>query len=132
MTHESPKEIDAGKHRYEDSLVKANFDWRDFLDTYIKTNLLTSHKDMIKKQVQSKGLSLFRAAKLYNGMKSYINCLKELPSLRSNYLINIAEKPKSLINMYIFGFGGTGKDIISDWLAFFLKVWVKRLWNLIL
>lgn len=121
LTHESPKEIDAGKHRYEDSLVKANFDWRDFLDSYIKSSLLTSHKDMIKRQVQAKGLTLYRAAKLYTGMKSYINSLNDLPRLRSNYLINIAEKPQSLINMYIFGLGGTGKDIISDWLAFFLK-----------
>lgn len=120
LTHESPKEQDLGKFRYDDSLVVANFDWRNFIDTHVKTDSISEYKDIIKRQVSTNGLSLYRAAQIYKGTKPYAEVLKELPSLRYNYLRNIAEKPPHLINIYIFGMGGTGKDIISDWLAFFL------------
>lgn len=120
LTHESPKEQDLGKFRYDDSLVVANFDWRNFIDVHVKADSISEYKDIIKRQVSTNGLSLYRAAQMYKGTKPYDEVQKELPSLRYNYLRNIAYKPPHLINIYIFGMGGTGKDIISDWLAFFL------------
>lgn len=127
LTHESPKEQDLGKFRYDDSLVVANFDWRNFIDTHVKADSISEYKDIIKRQVSTNGLSLYRAAQLYKGTKPYAEVLKDLPSFRYNYLRNIAEKPPHLINIYIFGMGGTGKDIISDWLAFFLHYGLQAL-----
>lgn len=118
LTHESEKQQAQGKYRYDDVLVKSNFDWRSELVKRAENKLKYGRDLTLKEQ--------FRYDVLVNG-KTLLQCQAENPlaysddmatlkKLRLEYLYN-QDAPKTRINYYISGRGGLGKGLCSRALA---------------
>lgn len=118
LTHESVKQQELGKHRYDDSEVKASFDFRTKLDKR-NENRLHYGKDLDEKEQ-------LRYDVLYSGKTLrqciaqdellYMEDFEKLQKLRLQY-ISFQRPPKTRINYYISGTGGMGKGLISRALA---------------
>jgi hypothetical protein len=119
LTHESVKQQELGKYRYDDSEVVASegFDWRGKLNKR-NENKLKYGKDLDDK-------SQMRYDVLYNG-KTLRECMKDrlaymedfekLQKLRMQYIAH-QKPPKTRINYYVTGRGGVGKGLICRALA---------------
>ena len=125
LTHENPKQQQAGKHLYDDSEVHASkgWDWRSDLE---------EHKE--ERQAKGLGKALQRrrkeaALKVAAGEWSldYVSkhdlelwtapgVMNHLKSLRADYLARLAP-PLEVMNFYVFGPGGVGKDLLAHALA---------------
>lgn len=118
LTHESEKQQLLKKHRYEDSEVKASFDFREALQKRAERKLKYG-KDLSDKD------AMFQDVLLYG--KTLIQCVEEDPliyaenesklkRLRLDYITR-QTPPKTRINYYITGRGGLGKRLCSISLA---------------
>lgn len=127
LTHEAEKQQELGKHKYEDTEVIANFDFRDELDKRLERKLKYGGDLDIK--------SRMRLDVLMNG-KTLIQCQEENPllysadmeklkKLRLEYIANM-QPPKTRINYYISGRGGLGKGLCSRALARTLMPHIKN------
>lgn len=125
LTHENPKQQQAGKHLYDDSEVHASkgWDWRSDLE---------EHK--IARQEKGLGKALQRrrkeaALKVAGGewsldhvrkhdleLWSAPGVMSHLKGLRADYLASLAP-PLEVVNFYVFGPGGVGKDLLAHALA---------------
>lgn len=125
LTHENPKQQAAGKHLYDDSEVHASkgWDWRTDLE---------EHK--IARQEKGLGKALQRrrkeaALKVAGGewsldhvrkhdleLWSAPGVMSHLKGLRADYLASLAP-PLEVVNFYVFGPGGVGKDLLAHALA---------------
>lgn len=125
LTHENSKQQQAGKHLYDDSEVHASkgWDWRSDLE---------EHKE--DRQAKGLGKALQRrrkeaALKVSEGKWSldYVRqhdlelwsapgVMSHLKSLRADYLARLAP-PLEVVNFYVFGPGGVGKDLLAHALA---------------
>lgn len=120
LTHESVKQQELGKHRYNDSEVIASegFDWRAKLDKR-NENKMKYGKDLDDKQQMMYDV-LYLGKTLRQCMKQnellYMDCFEKLQKLRLQY-ISHQRPPKTRINYYICGKGGVGKGLISRALA---------------
>lgn len=114
LTHERHED----KHRYEDSEVKANFDFRERLDKKEAARLKNAQDLSAREQM--------RYDVLYNG-KTLLACMQEdeitymkefetLKKLRLEF-IRRQEPPEKRINYYICGDGGIGKGLMARALA---------------
>lgn len=120
LTHESVKQQELGKHRYNNSEVKASegFNWREKLDKRNENKAIYG-KDLDEKEQ-------LRFDVLYNGKTLrqciaqdrllYMDDFEKLQKLRLQY-ISHQRPPKTRINYYICGKGGVGKGLISRALA---------------
>lgn len=118
LTHEAEKQQLKGKHRYDDSEVHANFEWRAMLDEL--------EADRLKYGEKLSTRDRFRYDVLYNGMTlkqceaadrlNYMNDLDKLKKLRLEYISN-QRPPLSRINYYVSGKGGVGKGLICRAIA---------------
>lgn len=118
LTHESARQQELGKHRYEDNEVKSNFDFRAKLD---KRN---ENKAKYGRDLDDEEQILYDV--MYNGMTlheveikdpfCYMNNIDKLLKYRLDYIRRM-KPPKSRINYYIYGKGGIGKDLMSRSLA---------------
>lgn len=117
LTHENPKEQEKGKYRYDDNEVKANFNFRDFL----VANATVNDKKLANMIVDD------WIVKIANGEKTMKECrrenlfayligLKRLESAEKDY-VNNKEIPQVRLNYYIYGSGGSGKNLLSRSLA---------------
>lgn len=118
LTHESDKEQEAGKYRYSDEEVKANFDFRELLNkrslSKSKYGLALNDVDLLRMDVLT-------------GKKTLNQCYSENPDLfiKDNAKLKVAraeylshkEPPKTRINYYICGKGGIGKNCACKALA---------------
>lgn len=119
LTHEDEKQQAKGKHRYENSEVKSNFDWRKLVDEK-QARLLKYGRDLGDKEA-------LRYEVLYNGMTirevidrdplAYQEDYRKLDELRKKYLSDRAPMPITRINYYVCGDGGLGKGMICRALA---------------
>lgn len=115
LTHESDREQEAGKHRYEDEEVKASFDFRAELDERERTRLLTgkdilTDKERLRFQVLKEGKTLRQVSDEHP--LEYAADLSTLSKLRGEYLAR--EKPPLFRQtIYIYGQGGTGKTTLA-------------------
>ncbi len=118
LTHEAEKQQELGKHKYDDTEVIANFDFRDELDKRLERKLRYGGDLDIK--------SRMRLDVLMNG-KTLIQCQEENPllysadmeklkKLRLEYIYK-QQPPKTRINYYVSGRGGLGKGLCSRALA---------------
>lgn len=118
LTHESEKQQELGKHRYDDSEVKANFNFREALQKRAERKLKYG-KDLTDKEAMFQDV-------LLNG-KTLIQCVEEDPlvyaenesklkRLRLDYITR-QNPPQTRINYYISGRGGLGKGLCSRALA---------------
>lgn len=110
LTHE----LHEDKHRYEDSEITANFDFRGKLDAKMKGKPDLSAREQMRYDV------------LYNG-KTLLACMREneliymkefetLKKMRLEY-IRRQEPPEKRINYYLCGNGGIGKGLMARALA---------------
>lgn len=118
LTHEAPKQQALGKHRYEDSEVHANFEWRKLLDeralSRAKYGQEVDRKTDLRLKVLNGELSLRDVKREY--VLNYFQDYAMLTKLRMEY-ISHATPPKVRHNYYICGGGGVGKGVASILLA---------------
>lgn len=120
LTHESARQQELGKHRYDNNEVKASagFNWREKLD---KRN-----ENKIKYGKDLDDVSQMKYDILYNG-KTLRQCMREdkfiymdnfekFQKLRMQY-ITMQKPPKTRLNYYVTGRGGVGKGLICRALA---------------
>lgn len=118
LTHEEEKQQLKGKHRYDDSEVHANFDWRGMLDEL--------DADKLKYGERLSTRDRYRYEVLYNGMTlkqceqadriNYMGDLDKLKKFRLEYITK-QKPPTSRINYYVSGRGGVGKGLICRAIA---------------
>ena len=118
LTHEAPKQVAAGKHRYDDKEVHANFQFREELDrralSRAKYGQEVDRKTELRLKVLDGELTLREVKKNYK--LNYIQDRDQLMKLRMEY-IQEAEPPAVRHNYYLCGGGGVGKDVASELLA---------------
>lgn len=120
LTHESEKEQLAGKYRYPDEEVHANFDWRTEID----------NKNEYDEKYGSGRTAVDRAIiDVVKYGKTVRQCYKEMDAIdyvknenklrqsRAEYLDKAAPLPNTRINFYFEGEGGIGKDTACELLA---------------
>lgn len=125
LTHENSKQQQAGKHLYEDSEVLAtpHWDWRSELE---------AHKEARQEKALSKNLRKRRdeaALKISLGewTPDYVRerdrelwtapgVMKHLQAMRYDWLVH-QTPPGQVLNFYICGEGGVGKDLLAAALA---------------
>lgn len=118
LTHERAEQQALGKHRYDDSEIIANFDFRAKLD---KRNLNKAiyGKDLDEKD-QMRYDVLYGGKTLRQCMKQdpllYMEDFEKLQKLRLQY-ISMQRPPKTRLNYYICGKGGVGKGLMSRAIA---------------
>nr|WP_297706770.1 Rep family protein [uncultured Butyrivibrio sp.] len=114
ITHEDEKQQALGKHLYDDSEIKANFDFRQELNTRLIKELSGA------KNESGSIVDRWCYDILMNG-KTLLECVNEDPIAysksitrlqknRADYLSRL-NPPRSRINIYISGQGGTGKGL---------------------
>ena len=120
LTHENAKQRELGKHRYDDSEIKASegFNWREKLDkrndNKLKYGKDLSDEEQILYDVMYNGMTLHEVEK--QDPFCYMNNIDKLLKYRLDYIRRM-KPPKTRINYYIYGKGGIGKDLMSRSLA---------------
>lgn len=122
LTHENPKEQEKGKHLYDDSEIRANFNFRELIDKTVTVRMnselrggVGSLKTYYFNQVHKGKMTL---TDVYNeDMEFYYNNERQLKYFRGVYLEEHAEMPRVRLNFYVYGEGGAGKDVMSRALA---------------
>lgn len=119
LTHERDEQQAKGKHRYEDSEVHANFDWRSELvkiqERRLKTGRDLTPKEHLRLRVLEEGLSLRQARE--EDPVAYVNDDVALQRLRLKFVSTVMPLPRYRENYYIQGAGGYGKGALSRALA---------------
>ena len=118
LTHESARQQELGKHRYDDEEIKANFNFREMLDKRAE-NKVKYGKDLDETQqmlydVMYNGMTLREAEK--KDPFIYMDNLDKLTKYRLDYIRRM-KPPANRINYYLYGKGGVGKDLMSRALA---------------
>lgn len=122
LTHENPKEQEKGKYLYNDSEIRANFNFRELIDKTVTIRMnselrggVGSLKTYYFNQVHKGKMTL---TDVYNEDKEfYYNHERQLKYFRGVYLEEHAEMPRVRMNFYVYGEGGAGKDVMSRALA---------------
>lgn len=120
LTHESVKQQELGKHRYDDSEIQASkgFNWREKLD---KRN---ENKVKYGKDLDDKSQFLYDVMYLGKTLKQcieedklmYMDNMDKLKKARMDY-ISRQNPPTTRINYYVQGRGGLGKGMICRAIA---------------
>lgn len=123
LTHEHEKQQSLGKHRYDDAEVITSdscSDWRERLNS----RKIDEEKYGVGKNIKQKyiidvskyGMTLNQCFKELDG-DEYIGMLGKLQKARQEYLIRNSLLPNTRISIYVFGAGGTGKDVFCELLS---------------
>lgn len=119
LTHEDDKQQGLGKRMYDDSCVKANFDFRKELterdERKARYGVDLDKKDMYRNEVLLRGMTLREV--IDRDPLAYQDDFTYLERCRLRYITTIAPMPKKRINYYIEGKGGIGKGLISKAIA---------------
>lgn len=123
LTHEHDKQQKLGKHRYDDSeiITSDSFsDWRERLNSRKideeKYGVGKNFKQKFIIDVAEYGMTLNQCFKELDS-DEYIGMLGKLQKARQEFLIRKATLPNTRINIYVFGAGGTGKDVFCELLS---------------
>lgn len=119
LTHEHPKDMAQGKHRYPDEEVKSNVDWRGKLDARAKRKKHQNAYEMnaeerLQYDILYNGLTLAEA--MQKDPEAYMKCSKKIRNLRQDYLAHLP-RPKMRMNYYVEGPSGSGKSLLAHALA---------------
>jgi len=122
LTHESEKEQAKGKHRYDDSEVVANFDFRAELTVRAQRQAKYGHSaanrmsdaDEMKLHVMQDGWTMKQCRD--TDPLAYIKVRDSLPKLRLDYLLDQPPCPFRM-NIYVDGKGGLGKNALCEYIA---------------
>ena len=119
LTHEDDKQQGLGKRLYDDSRVRANFDFREELDRRAERKARygkdLNEKERIRNEVLLHGMTLRQVIRQFP--LQYQDDFVHLEKCRLRYISNIADMPEVRINYYIEGRGGIGKGLISKAIA---------------
>lgn len=118
LTHSDIRQQALDKHTYDDSLVKANFDWQTEVTTenIIKTKYgkELTEKEWYRNEVLTNGLRPKDMARNPLLTTAYTNDFMMLDKLRKKYLREFAPMPTTRFNYYIFSDEGRiGKGLLS-------------------
>ncbi len=123
LTHEHEKQQGLGKYRYDDSEIITSAsasDWRERLNSRkIDEEKYGTGKNKKQKyviDVSEYGMTLNQCYRELDG-DEYIGMLCKLQKARQEYLTRKATLPNTRINVYVFGAGGTGKDVFCELLS---------------
>lgn len=115
LTHESNKEQEKGKHKYLDNNIKSNFNFREEINKLERLGVILNDKDLMLYQVLNEGKTLRECRE--ENIALYTKLWDKLEKNRKEYLLTNQKPPKTRINFYICGEGGTGKGLMSRALA---------------
>lgn len=124
LTHETEKQQALGKHRYDDSEIKANFDFREKLtereEMRLRYGQELSERDRFRYEVLYKGMTIREV--IEQNPIVYQNDFTYLDKARLKYITETAPMPKVRVNYYIYAEdekngSGIGKGLLSRALA---------------
>lgn len=123
LTHENEKQQELGKYRYDDSEVITSdsfSDWRQRLDS----RKIDEEKYGVGKNLKQKYIiDVLDYGKTLNQCRNeldgdvYIGFFQQLQKARQEHLVRVATLPNTRLNIYVFGAGGTGKDVFCELLS---------------
>lgn len=125
LTHEHPNQQQAGKHLYDDSEVHASqeWDWRSDLEAHKEKRLAKGLGGALKQRRKEAALKVAGGEWSLDYVRQHDlelwsapGVMSHLKSLRADYLASLAP-PAEVVNFYIFGPGGVGKDLLAHALA---------------
>ena len=134
LTHENPKQQQAGKHLYDDSEVHASkgWDWRSDLEEHKEKRLEKGLSKSLKRRKKEAALNItlgkWDLEDVYSNdpeLWSMDGVMKHLKALRADWLTR-QTPPGQVLNFYISGEGGVGKDLLAAALARSLNPEAKR------
>lgn len=124
LTHETEKQQSLGKHHYDDSEIKANFDFRAQLvereEMRLRYGQELSERDRFRYEVLYKGMTIRQV--IEQNPIAYQNDSDKLDKFRIKYITETAPMPLMRINYYIYAEdekagSGIGKGLLSKALA---------------
>ena len=124
LTHETEKQQSLGKHHYDDSEIKSNFDFRKQLvereEMRLRYGQELSERDRYRYEVLYKGMTIKQV--IEENPLAYQNDFAYLDKMRMKYISETAPMPKMRINYYIYAEdgqtgSGIGKGLLSRALA---------------
>lgn len=118
LTHSDIRQQTLDKHTYDNSVVKANFDWETEVAeaTIIRTKYgkELTEKEWYRNEVLTNGLRPKDMAKNPLQTTAYTNDFMMLDKLRKKYLTQYAPMPTTRFNYYIYSDKGrVGKGLLS-------------------
>lgn len=134
LTHENPKQQQAGKHLYDDSEVHASkgWDWRSDLEEHKDKRLEKGLSKSLKRRKREAALNItlgkWDLEDVHSNdpeLWSMDGVMKHLRALRADWL-TWQTPPGQVLNIYISGNGGSGKDVMATILARCLNPGAKR------
>ena len=134
LTHENPKQQQAGKHLYDDLEVHASkgWDWRSDLEEHKEKRLEKGLSKSLKRRKKEAALNItlgkWDLEDVYSNdpeLWSMDGVMKHLKALRADWLTR-QTPPGQVLNFYISGEGGVGKDLLAAALARSLNPEAKR------
>ena len=122
LTHEHPKQVDAGKYHYPDDEVKSNFDfrgelsaWQEKRDSRGSSGKGSSKKGEVRSKVLYEGMTIREVKERYPDI--YRDDFAALDKLRKKFIAEQMQVPSFRLNFYLDGKGGVGKNTAARALA---------------
>lgn len=118
LTHEHPKQQQAGKYRYSDEDVHTNVSkWREQLDAHIEKRSGNGKEMSLRKREDQLCLRVLRGEltvrqALEEDDEAYSRCSERVRRNRGEYLRTL-KPPANRMNYYICGQGRTGKSTLA-------------------
>ena len=134
LTHENPKQQQEGKYLYDDSEVHASkgWDWRSDLEEHKEDRQAKGLNKALKRRRKEAALKVtlgeWDLDDVYSNdpeLWSAPGVMNQLKSLRADWLTR-QTPPSQVLNFYICGEGGVGKDLLAAALARSLNPKAKR------
>ena len=134
LTHEHPNQHGKGKYLYEDSEVHASqgWDWRSDLEEHKEKRLEKGLSKSLKRRKKEAALNITLGKWDLDDvcsndpeLWSMDGVMKHLQALRADWLTR-QTPPGQVLNIYISGDGGTGKDVMAVILARCFNPGAKR------
>lgn len=134
LTHENSKQQKAGKHLYDDSEVHASkgWDWRSDLEEHKEDRLEKGLSKSLKRRKKEAALNITLGKWDLDDvcsndpeLWSMDGVMKHLQALRADWLTR-QTPPGQVLNIYISGDGGSGKDVMAVILARCFNPGAKR------
>lgn len=120
LTHEHPKQQALGKHRYDDSEINANFDFRVALDEHVagRSNGTGGRNS---KKLDALLLSVMHGETSLRQLRhehplEYARNLRKFQDLRRDFMLS-SPPPSVRVNYYIHGQSGAGKSVLARMFA---------------
>ena len=134
LTHENSKQQKAGKHLYDDSEVHASkgWDWHSDLEEHKDKRLEKGLSKSLKRRKREAALNITLGKWDLDDVHdndpelwSMDGVMKHLKALRADWLTR-QTPPGQVLNIYISGEGGSGKDVMATVLARCFNPGAKR------